>query len=642
MEIEMEMEIANGLAIAAGSVFLLLGSSYGWGSFLLLPTARGSLLFGRWLTLGVGLGLHGILTLGLGTAGCLKPVLFWMATLLGWTLLLRGRTPLHFPLTFSRSDFDLWILGSLAVLASLTNLACFALPPVDYDVLEYHLGLPAEFLKTGRIAVLDHNVFSGFPLLMEMLYLHLRMLTGTWPSAAAAAHLLNGLLLLGAAGLTYAMGRRLFDPRTGAVAGALFLLSPWIFRLTANAYAEAGWIFFSLLGLGTAVECLRAPAPLHPFISGICCGLAFGCKYPALLFLMLPIAGCFLASGRTPRATPLYAAGCLLPMAPWLLRNLLETANPFYPLLTGWIPTAGWTEARTALFDRAHGVPSTGWSELWNSLNRVFWNGERAQPLLLLWLPFSLLDRKRMKITAVLLGYLLLVFLLWYRFTHRIERFLTPLLPTVALLAGHGYRTLRERAPRLKTVLLAASLFVLSVPGPWNPPLPVLWNDIHLSLGDMTRLSEATPHAWLRQIERENGQTPEYNPAMIERIDRLPRDEPVLLLGESQTFLLTRPILYHTVFDPIPLTPPWSPALQAADLFPEILSGWRRAGIRRLYVNWAAVDRLRDTYAYSLEGRRHPGYPAYIQEAAFEQAVIQGRLREELRQGPDHVLYRIP
>jgi hypothetical protein len=42
-------------------------------------------------------------------------------------------------------------------------------PSIDFDVKEYHLQGPKEFFQAGRIGFLEHNVYTSFPFLTEML-----------------------------------------------------------------------------------------------------------------------------------------------------------------------------------------------------------------------------------------------------------------------------------------------------------------------------------------------------------------------------------------------------------------------------------------------------------------------------------------
>ena len=53
-------------------------------------------------------------------------------------------------------------------------------PPMDFNVCEYHLQAPKEFLQQGRIASLPHNVYANMPLGAEMLSLLGMVLAGDW------------------------------------------------------------------------------------------------------------------------------------------------------------------------------------------------------------------------------------------------------------------------------------------------------------------------------------------------------------------------------------------------------------------------------------------------------------------------------
>ena len=47
-----------------------------------------------------------------------------------------------------------------------------------YDALEYHLQLPQEWLRMGRLAPLEHNVYSFLPGYIEAAFYHLAVATG--------------------------------------------------------------------------------------------------------------------------------------------------------------------------------------------------------------------------------------------------------------------------------------------------------------------------------------------------------------------------------------------------------------------------------------------------------------------------------
>ena len=54
------------------------------------------------------------------------------------------------------------------------------LPPLDFDVCEYHLQAPKEFFQQGRITFLPHNVYANMALGTEMLSLLAMVVAGDW------------------------------------------------------------------------------------------------------------------------------------------------------------------------------------------------------------------------------------------------------------------------------------------------------------------------------------------------------------------------------------------------------------------------------------------------------------------------------
>ncbi len=94
------------------------------------------------------------------------------------------------------------------------------LPPIDFDVREYHLEAPKEFYQQGRITFLPHNVYANMPLSSEMLSLLGMIVMGDWWYGALAGK----TVIAAAAPITaiaiFAAGRRFFSTAAGVVGGA--------------------------------------------------------------------------------------------------------------------------------------------------------------------------------------------------------------------------------------------------------------------------------------------------------------------------------------------------------------------------------------------------------------------------------------
>ena len=127
-------------------------------------------------------------------------------------------------------------------------------PQTDFDVVEYHLGGPKEWMQQGRIARLPHNVYTSFPFLTEMLLLCGMVLQSDWEWGALGGQAaLAGFTPLTALGL-FATGRRWFGPTAGSLAAFVWLTAPWAYRISIIAYAEGGLACYLLAALAVGLR----------------------------------------------------------------------------------------------------------------------------------------------------------------------------------------------------------------------------------------------------------------------------------------------------------------------------------------------------------------------------------------------------
>ncbi len=183
------------------------------------------------------------------------------------------------------------------------------LPPVEFDVREYHLQAPKEFFQQGRIFFVPHNVYANMPLGAEMLVLAAMTLLGDWWAGALAGKLAqSGFTFLIAAGLL-AVGGRMGIRGVGLTAALLFLSTPWVVQIANlglvewswGAYAFLAWYAWILWTISKEAEggtasrkvCFSGLCPGRTgllFVSGLFAGAAAGCKYPAVPLVVIPLA----------------------------------------------------------------------------------------------------------------------------------------------------------------------------------------------------------------------------------------------------------------------------------------------------------------------------------------------------------------
>lgn len=510
-------------------------------------------------------------------------------------------------------------------------------PQTDFDVIEYHLGGPKEWFQQGRIARLPHNVYTNFPFLTEMLLLSGMVLYGDWQMGALAGQaIIAGFAPLIALGL-YATGRRWFSANAGSLAALVWLTTPWAYRISIIAYAEGGLACYMFASLAVGLRLLwfkseespateqgapqpnstDAPAGL-PLLAGVLAGSAMACKYTGLISAVLPVAVLVAWSAwREPnqrgkqllRGLALFFVGVGLSIGPWLLKNIVETGNPVYPLawsIFGGIDrdaamTAQWQHGHSSHYQHPLG-------QLWDlpvKLTDVMANNDWHSNLMFALAPIALLAIWRRRVWCVW-AYIGWQFLSWFLFTHHIDRFYVPMFPVVALLAGAGAAWLvRYRVPAVccGLVIVGSILFNAEV---MQIQRITGFNAGRMDLKAAEEMVISPSQRWLNE-ELAAG--------------RLPDDFKVLCVGEAALFHARFPYAYNTVFDRS-LFERWFAERTESGSFQlrptdQIRQTLRERGITHVLVNWAEILRYREPGSYGYTDFAHPDWFAKLQKAGI-------------------------
>jgi hypothetical protein len=495
-------------------VVLWLAAAAGWGAW---PTewllrvrgdsARTAVSLPSLLTaIAVGLGILGILILGLGSAGVLGFTTAWGLLGIGWvavaawiarrrrqskSLSIEGPAPP--PRVTSASAAReahcpawrwFWLLAAPALSAALVStmfppgMLWKPEEPHGYDAVEYHLQVPREWYETGRIAPLEHNVFSYFPFGVEMHYLlafHLR--GGAWAGMylAQLIHLAMTALAAAAAG-AFAI-RLSSDRRIAVIASVAGATVPFLAQLAPMAFNEGGLLLFGTLCVGWTVLAMRdllagKPSGRRFVLAGVLAGLACGVKLTAgpLLLVGMPLAILAAAGRRAPRAA---IAGVLVfglagvaAFSPWLVRNAVWCGNPVFPEATSLFGKAHFTDVQVERWARAHHPqperqPAAGRVAAFGT--EVAGNWQFGFVLLPLAVVGAAMARGRPE--AVFLAVLMLVHVVfWLGFTHLQGRFFVLAVPVAVLLVAavpwgtFGGSRFRFAVPALAVVVTAAAV----------------------------------------------------------------------------------------------------------------------------------------------------------------------------------------
>ena len=296
------------------------------------------------MSLLVGTALFSTVILAVGLAGgARRPVLFavgllalaspWFAPAL---VIFRARASFSWPIAVVMAGFGVvYLVHAWA-------------PEISPDGMAYHVALPAQYLRDGRIGYISTNIYAQLSQAMEMLYLH--AFAFGRHSATALVHLsfLFALLAL----------MRGYAQRSGIPwsAGLLVLASPVVGIDAASAYNDVAlsavlFAVFWVMERWRQEECDRLL-----WVAGLMAGLAFAIKYTA--FLAVPYA--MLCLGRRvswARLARITSAATLM-VAPWLLKNLAFTGNPVAPFANAWFPNEVFDPALESAYRIALGFNS--------------------------------------------------------------------------------------------------------------------------------------------------------------------------------------------------------------------------------------------------------------------------------------------
>jgi len=570
------------------------------------------------LAYGLGVAVLGDLALLLGRLGWLNhQVAAWglgLCALGGWATarMHRARWP-----QLGRPGWSaLALVSPFLVIMILGSM----LPAVDFDVLEYHLQGPKEYYQAGRIAFLPHNVYTNMPFGVEMLHLLGMELLDDWRRGALVGQLLVALFAPAAAVLLAGAGARAGSPRAGAMAALVYLTTPWVYRLALIAYVEgplcydhAAIIWAALAWRQTAQSPQDAPG-LGAWwgLLGLLAGAAMSCKYPALISAVLPVGLAALVLSirrRSPRALLAFTLGWAIVIGPWLVKNVIDTGNPVYPLADRLFHSRHWDPAREAQWNAAHGPHPIHLGDLWQSLVDVAGRSDWQSPLYLALGSLAFARPGSRPVVLALTLYAAYIFMTWWLLTHRLDRFWLPILPALAVLAGLGadWSTSRRWAV-LRGIVVGLSVFA----------------NFSYSSTALAGLNE-----WLGDLNQLKTDIPRRLNQPLAAVDaELPPQATILLVGQAAVFHLEHRVIYNTVFNPENLE-----ELARSASPTELARRLRERRITHIYVDWKEIRRHRQPGGY--------GFTSFVQPDRFREWVRAGVLGGPRRVGPEQELYTV-
>ena len=291
------------------------------------------------------------------------------------------------------------ILLSIEFILNLT-------PPIARDALIHHLAIPKLWLKNGGFYEIKWADFAYFPMNVDLLYIIPLYLNKDF--FANFIHMSFGL---GTALLIYRYLKNKISRVAGLLGVLIFLSTPIVFRLSTQTYVDLGLTFFITASIFTFIRYRDSNFKELKWLvlSSLAMGLALGTKYNALIaWFFLSLAIVFIYSRDTGKQWKAIEQGAvfffisLLVFSPWLIKNIILTGNPLYPMFKEGVHSIISTDTHTGFFKMREFLYGENFWETLLIPVRIFFQGQDnsaryfdgvLNPLLLIAPPFALMNK---------------------------------------------------------------------------------------------------------------------------------------------------------------------------------------------------------------------------------------------------------
>jgi hypothetical protein len=428
-----------------------------------------------------------------GIAGVLYPAVAWAALVIGTFLtapeylrLTRRVKPLLSGLLRNRPDAAMprlvAVLIAPCLIAFLGSLPWILAPEIQYDALNYQLAIPAIYAREHRILEVPYTFWSYIVGTSGELYLLGLLILGQ--PLPHLLHLAFGLILCIA---TFSIARAIFNPRVGLIAAALLFTTPifsWEYGtayidLIVSAYCACSLL--CLLKWNSASD--RAPANLtHTrwiILAGLMAGFSFATKLNAVIFI-IPSTIFLLTRLLTLELRPerklyiffmAYALPAILVASPWFILRTIWTGNPVFPFLNAMFGNQQSSTQNAPSFLGMFGIGHSLSSILqlpWvlSTNTELFGEGPAGVigAISLMAIPlFVISDRALLTRTSISLVLIAFAGFLFWAFTAQYVRYLLPMVPLLAILAGANADVLLRRTQASTSVLMSLVMALITI-----------------------------------------------------------------------------------------------------------------------------------------------------------------------------------
>jgi len=376
---------------------------------------------------------------------------------------------------------------SILLVETIINLT----PVIDRDALIHHLAIPKLWLKNGGFYEIKWAIYSYYPMNVDLLYLIPLYFNRDF--LAKFIHMGFGI---GTALLIYYYLKNKLSRIAGLLGIFVFLSTPIVVRLSTEAYVDLGLVFFTTASILAFIRYRDGEYKNFKWliISSVAMGFALGTKYNALIvWFFLSLAVVFVYSRDTQEQWISFRNGMifflisLFVFSPWLIKNIVLTGNPLYPLFQGFFNTSS-TTSQDGTYAIVSGSKYMGIFQMraamygegfWETLLipiRYFFEGKDnsyryfdgvLNPVLIILLPFVFLKRSFLHDKIFYICFVAFI-LLMTSFLDQIRiRYIFTIVPILSILTVMGFMNIMSwamsRSNQLKYIWSVAFLAVFII-----------------------------------------------------------------------------------------------------------------------------------------------------------------------------------
>jgi hypothetical protein len=424
-------------------------------------------------------------------------------------------------------------------------------PATFYDAITNHLGIPNFYLNEGGIKYISYDSYSNYPFMAEMLYT-----LGLFLSGLKLAQFTSVLMFIASTLAVYDLSRTRIPDMEPALPAVVFMLTPAFIEVSILYTNDLYLLFFIIMAVYSFVLWEINGSSGYLILLGIFVGICLGTKYTAYFFAAVPAFTAVIyvlykeGAGlkKCFKTLSLLVIVVFLVDSPWLLKNFVNTGNPFYPALFNIL---GGKDMTSEVYDRTialathpgvSGILSGMFVHPWSmvmsnpgNITKTYGSSAFLGPVALLFLPLLLFMKDVPSLVKKMCVLAAVMYLLWLVSFNQ-TRYFYPAIAMLLVASSYAMTRVALGAPVfLRYLFVTVAAFYLLI----NLNIGFYQVDTWTSYG-YQHLKETDEEFLNRRTKLASGRALAGVPVYNYINKNLGNDVRVLIIGDSQHLYINR------------------------------------------------------------------------------------------------------